>query len=537
MNRATLFPPEFLTAPMMYHPHSATSKGQKNIVFDRSLLVSRSQPGSFVATSPQSRMNILALPMPKMVQNDQSPMNKQTLTFRKSMSPHLQPKIQKDDTLKKNKKKAPAKVCQVPKDPKAKQSVYDSILSLATKKAENRARSLKPPGDENFHAQTQPDLSVNHNPKQRVLTQGSEPISTPKLQKVQFHESPPHQPDSEEVKKLVGLIKEKSNEIDMFKELLKKRKEQINHNVRKILEEHDSFTNKVIKALQEHTEHCMLKLNIEVSEEISGIDNLTKKIGEFETGLKNIKNEIQNFFAEPCSAWDKKFFDLSLNKYYGKINAFKEMSDLINEKYIINKKVFSPSRKSGHFQEKLKERLEDIFKRLETTVGDDKKKKICPNSIRFHGTKSVEHFEGTAETDKTETLKKRLTLLETQRSPSHNLNQAAKNILISFENRDLFKNALQSDPRMSKGVNTTQDTHRKTLTSNSNFFKTDSGEGSVSLFSDLKRTPRLTFELEDSVNTKINEFRPEDEKQDLHMRSPTGFNSVLKEINLNKLKK
>ena len=220
-----------------------------------------------------------------------------------------------------------------------------------------------------------------------------------------------------------------------------------------------------------------------------------------------------------------------MDKYHEKVNNFRSLHDTIKCSHIPRSRLPVYEELSA-FKNNLNNVLNDILK--EPSFEERRRSRSLEITQAKRelgsGTKSMEHFEGYLMNRKD---KGKVSLNKEEHKSFITIEDSEK----SDRNTQLVKNSIQSIRDTIKGLNSTQDTNRKTFISN--VFGSGSDEGSLAIFSDLKRTPRLNCELWEPPHNNINEFREDEEStyrrkiaQEKKSSCGWGFTQALGEIEI-----
>jgi len=343
----------------------------------------------------------------------------------------------------------------------------------------------------------------------------------------------------QEINKFLGKVGKGMEQLDSLRSNHNEEKKDFYDNIQKILEGYEIFTDGIIKALRGFTEACVLKLNDEFNREVKRLENFSRDLDDFTSEFEQIEEDIHINFHQIITDIRQKPYAIIMDKYRERLNSFQEFVTKAQQP-----KATTGGNIPSAYEEltSFKGQIKDIFNNVlnETDFADAK-------LLRYAGAggpKKVNSFqdslhsepiaEGMITRDTVETKESHFNIEE-------NIRKFDKDMLISFDNREIFKTALESASKDVKNLNTTRETHTNIF--GSNLFKSDCDDFFSHALSGGKKTPRLTFELDEGqLNDQVNEFTDDDEVENHHQckvtkepKSPSSknmFNKALGNVNI-----
>ena len=269
---------------------------------------------------------------------------------------------------------------------------------------------------------------------------------------------------------------------------ISEKKKSLNENLKAILEGYDSFTSKVIKALQEYTESCMLKLNAQFFEEVEKYNAAEKLAVNFTNEFKKIKDDIDINFNQIINNMEQKPYQTIMDEYNCKLAEFQEKKASLEHFNVNTQNSLAAPNELKTFKENMCKVLEDLMSKNE----QDFMKVNLENRISSPtmGIKSME------------------TVGPHKKSFPKEINTAPDSGILA-----------------AKYLNLPQDSSRSKV--------------HRLLFSNLKSTPRLNFELYEPPHELTTDFNEHEENNNygrinVPARDSYDFQTTLKEIDMNR---
>jgi len=327
-----------------------------------------------------------------------------------------------------------------------------------------------------------------------------------------------------EVRGFIQKIQENLKKVPVLESKFLKEKNQLQTNLKTINEKIQEFTAKVVKVLQEQTEEMLTNLNVEFGREMIRLSSFSEKLKNTNKGLQEISTDIESNYKRILHNIDEKPYRMIMDKYMERLPSF--------EKFFYNAKNFHmdytkflPTEKIAHFKRILKTFMNEAFAGYTTDIEacnsrlshNSRLNKEALSSPPMHEFKTGE-FEVFLRSEESEDVRgtkpnnpnnTNNTINTTNTINTNTINTFSTNhMLVSFENKDIFQNALQNSIEPITTTNFTRDSQSNTITSN--VFVSDPEEFGNPLFLEALKTPKLNFEIEAALNEEVSSFTEDD---------------------------
>ncbi len=270
-----------------------------------------------------------------------------------------------------------------------------------------------------------------------------------------------------EVKAFIQNIQDHINSIPSLETQFAKEKNQLQTNLKQINEKIQEFTGKVVKLLQEQTEEMMTGLNVEFGREMLRISSFSEKLKNTSKGLQEIVTDIESNYQRILHNIDERPYRMIMDKYMERMPNFEKFFASAKNFHLDYTK-FLPTEKIAHFKRCLKATINETFTGFMTKT---EAPRLSYNSKHQKEIMSSQVHE-IAPKPELEVL-----LRSEESEVSGQSSTAMKNVnhmIISFENKEIFQNALQSsmEPMITMtNTRNSETTMRFLISRSTSFFK------------------------------------------------------------------
>lgn len=298
----------------------------------------------------------------------------------------------------------------------------------------------------------------------------------------------------EEIKSFLQKVRDTIKKVPSLEEQTQADKNQLHSYLSSTNEKIQIWIAKMITILQEQAENIMTSLNVEFSKEMVQLAGFSESLKSINRGLNETTTDIEANYKRILNDIEEEPYQMIMGRYDKRLINFDKLLGTIKNRPKDTTK-FLPSEKLSHFKRRLKTIINEAFSEsLETNIDYEapvQQQGHFVNSPPLPEIKTLGQFEDFLRSEESkDVLKAKPTF--------------ANNLFISFENKDIFENALQSSVEAVTTVNFTQDSQLNTLTSN--VFVSEPDDLGNPLFIDALKTSNVNMNLGRGLNDELSSF-------------------------------
>ena len=322
-------------------------------------------------------------------------------------------------------------------------------------------------------------------------------MKTTKANSQQIHEKEKHKGRAEELNSFIQKINQNLKKVPYYENHLVREKNQLQTNLKLINEEIQKFTSHIIELLQTKTEEMITTLNVEFGREMIRLTNFSENLKNMNKGLQDILADIESNYQRILYKINEQPYRMIMDKYLERLPVFENFFSN-SKNFDIDYTKFLPTEKIAHIKRNLRNVVNESLAKSLTGHGMMAAKdvghvqKIVLSSPPTHEIKSIGVFDNLMLSKESDDMFKSKT------TSSNNIN------IVSFENKDIFENALKDSMEPMATTNFTRESHTNTLASN--VFASEQEDFKNPLLSEALQTPKLNCEVQIDIHQAVSPF-------------------------------